>query len=128
MQIEQAPVRSGVFSAEGEIKLMMVTTSNTPPIIPSSDIVIGQHSDEIDAAKSKGMCSIMQYRFSDFWVSISSDNSVLVQDRDREMVVIYGFENQEQANQFAINQDFGEKNNTFQAKHPELNLCWCWIF
>jgi hypothetical protein len=70
----------------------------------------------------------MPYRFADFWVTINADNSVLVQDRDREMVVISGFTSKEQAHQFAINQDFGEKNNTFLPNHPELNLLWHWIF
>jgi hypothetical protein len=44
------------------------------------------------------------------------------------MVVISGFTSKEQAHQFAINQDFGEKNNTFLPNHPELNLLWHWIF
>jgi hypothetical protein len=70
----------------------------------------------------------MPYRFTDFWVSVNADNSVLVQDRDREMVVISGFTSKEQVHQFALNQDFGEKNNSFLAQHPGLVLSWHWIF
>jgi hypothetical protein len=70
----------------------------------------------------------MPYRFADFWVSVNADNSVFVQDRDREMVVISGFTSQEQAHQFALNQDFGEKNNSFLAKNAGLALVWNWIF
>jgi hypothetical protein len=70
----------------------------------------------------------MPYRFADFWVSVNADNSVFVQDRDREMVVISGFISQEQAHQFALHQDFGEKDNSFVAEHVELVLVWNWIF